>query len=215
MLSFAFGDAMILNTDYGCLLIGSSSIGISWLLHCQIFLIVWVNQRQAILQAVQLQLEGRGSRLLVVETSREDFKYFKSFTEVVFQLKNIHILRQTILQLLADPLHQRLDGLSDLINLSMQSGSSIPDLCLGMAEVLVPHLQEQHGLGSTMFGNLPRAFDEAEIDESLLLRLCQNEGRSNVVGHFLAALQPLQDILNELKTSFMVRAHALNFSLVR
>ena len=83
-----------------------------------------------------------------------------------------------------------------------------------MAEVLMPHLQEQHGLGSTMLGNLAHAFNEAEVDESLLLRLCQNEGRSDVIGHFLAAVQPLQDIPNQLKTSFMVRAQTFNFCLV-
>ena len=80
----------------------------------------------------------------------------------------------------------------------MQSGSSISYLCLGLVEVLLPNLQEQQGLSSAMLGNLPRAFDEAEVDESLLLRLRQNEGSTDVEGHVLAEVQLLQDVLDEL-----------------
>ena len=36
-----------------------------------------------------------------------------------------------------------------------------------------------------MLGNLPRAFDEAEVDESLLLRLRQHEGSTDIEGHVL------------------------------
>lgn len=124
----------------------------------------------------------------MAEASREGFQYFKSFLEVMFQLKNIHMLGQPVLQLSTNPVHQGLDRRRDLINLSVQSGSSVSDLCLGMAEVLLPKLQEQHGLSSTMLGDLPRAFDEAEIDESLLLRLGQNEGSPDIEVDLLTAL---------------------------